>query len=63
MIGAPNGFGKTTFANTCIKRLYAKGKKEPYRSLLEISALRDEYINKWVGNIENSCKIMEEDYI
>lgn len=47
MIGAPNGFGKTTFANTCIKRLYAKGKKAvPYKSLLEMSALRDDYIKQ-----------------
>ena len=46
IIGAPNGFGKTTFANTCIKRLYARGKKAvPYKSLLEIAELRNNHVN------------------
>ena len=64
MIGAPNGFGKTTFANTCIKRLYAKGKKAvPYRSLLEISALRDEYIKQMGRQYRKTpVKIDEDDY-
>lgn len=63
IIGAPNGFGKTTFANTCIKRLYAKGKKAvPYRSLLEIAALRDEYIKQMGKQYrKNTVKASDED--
>ena len=36
-ISAHNGFGKTTFANTCIKELHKQGKKvAPYISLMEL---------------------------
>lgn len=53
IIGAPNGFGKNTFVNTCIKRLYAKGKKAvPYKSLFEIADLRMKHIE----NLENIFK-------
>jgi len=41
ILGAPNGFGKTTFANTCIKRLDKMGYKAvPYISLFELAELR-----------------------
>lgn len=40
IISAPNGFSKTTFANSCIANLYGKGKKMvPYKSLAEIATL------------------------
>lgn len=54
LIGAPNGFGKTTFANTCIKRLDAMGKKAtPYISLYELGGLRVEYEREIVGALQN----------
>lgn len=43
IIGAPNGFGKTSFVNTCIKVMYAQGMKAvPYISLTELAELRAE---------------------
>lgn len=40
IISAPNGFSKTTFANSCIANLNGKGKKMvPYKSLYEIANL------------------------
>lgn len=47
IIGAPNGFSKTTFANTCIKILEKQGKKAaPYASLVEIFEVYKKYDNK-----------------
>jgi len=61
LIGAPNGFGKTTFANTCIKRLDAMGKKAvPYISLFEIGALLLEYEKKIMGAIDRRKEIVSE---
>lgn len=52
ILGAPNGFGKTTFANTCIKRLDSMGYKAvPYISLFEIAELRGEYEKRILGYI------------
>lgn len=52
IIGAPNGFGKTTFVYTCLKRLLAMGKKVvPYISLFELAGLREEYEKRAWGYI------------
>ncbi len=60
IIGSPNGFGKTTFANTCIKRLDAMGKKaSPYISLFELAELRAEYEKKMLGYIKKEVKEAE----
>lgn len=41
LIGAPNGFGKTSLANTCIIMLYSQGKIcVPYVSLSELAEIR-----------------------
>lgn len=43
LIGAPNGLGKTSFANTCIMILYKLGKLcTPYVSLSELAELKQE---------------------
>lgn len=53
MLGAPNGSGKTTFANTCIKRLEAMGMKAvPYVSLMEVADLRSKYENYLSGLLD-----------
>lgn len=47
IIGAPNGFSKTTFANTCIKMMYKQGRKTaPYASLVEIFEVYKKYDNR-----------------
>lgn len=47
MIYAPNGFGKTTFANECIKTLFAQEKKcVPYTSLIALARERKKYIER-----------------
>ncbi len=57
IIGAPNGFGKTTFANTCIKRLSAMDKKvAPFISLFELADLRVEHEKKLLGWATSSKK-------
>ena len=44
IIGAPNGFSKTTFVYTCLKRLIAQGKKVvPYKSLAELAQIKLDY--------------------
>lgn len=44
LIGSPSGFGKETAVYTGIKRLLAKGKKVvPYKSLVELGAIKVEY--------------------
>ena len=44
ILGAPNGFGKTTFVYTAIKRLMAQGKKVvPYKSLTELAQVKIDY--------------------
>lgn len=41
IIGAPNGFGKTTFANTLLKVMLARGwRVAPYVSLTELAEIR-----------------------
>lgn len=41
IIGAPNGFGKTSFVNTCLINLFAQGKKcVPYVSLSELARIK-----------------------
>lgn len=62
IIGAPNSFGKTTFAYTCIKRLYAMGKKVvPYLSLYELAELKAEYERKVYKYIKKSRKEVNEE--
>lgn len=61
LIGAPNGFSKTTFVYTCIKRLVASNKKAvPYISLFELAELRVEHEKKILGYI-NKTKVTEEE--
>lgn len=41
LIGAPNGFGKTSFVNTCIMKLYGQGKMcTPYISLTDLAQVK-----------------------
>lgn len=41
IIGAPNGFGKTSFVNTCIMRLHAQGRMcAPYISLTDLAQVK-----------------------
>ncbi|MEM4385421.1 MAG: hypothetical protein QXD03_02600 [Candidatus Anstonellales archaeon] len=43
IIGSPNGFGKTSFVNTCIKYMYKNGMKcVPYISLYELAEIKAE---------------------
>lgn len=61
IVGAPSGFGKTTFVYTCIKRLHAMGKRAvPYLSLFELAGLRDEHERKIMGNIFGNKKKVEQ---
>lgn len=47
LIGGDNGFGKTTFVNTCLKALYARNKKVvPYVTLYELARLRAQEENE-----------------
>lgn len=62
IIGAPDGFGKVAFVNTCIKRLNAMGKRAvPYISLFELGELKVEYEKKLLGYLKNSKKAYEEE--
>ena len=50
ILGAPNSFGKTTFVNTCIKRLLAMNRKVTnYISLFELAVVRAEYEKELLG--------------
>ena len=47
IIGAPNNFSKTTFANSCIKLMQKQGMKTaPYASLVEIFEVYKKYDNR-----------------
>ena len=64
IIGAPNGFGTTTFVYTAIKRLLAQDKKVvPYISLSEIAEKKIEYDNELLARLRkyNRGKIVETD--
>lgn len=63
MISAPNGFSKTTFANTCISRLSGMGKPMvPYKSLDEIATIQDYHIlnRRFVQNRQYDKQISKE---
>lgn len=62
IIGSPNGFGKTTFANTCIKRLDKMGYRAvPYISLFELAELRMIYERMLLGYLKKRVEKDEED--
>lgn len=55
LIGSPNGFGKSTFVYTALKRLIARGKKVvPYISLSEIAKLKIEEDDYCLYRLRNS---------
>ncbi len=55
LIGAPNGFGKSTFVYTALKRLIARDKKVvPYISLSEIAKLKIEEDDYCLYRLRNS---------
>ena len=57
IIGAPNGFGKTTFVYTALKRLLAQNKKvAPYISLSELAEKKVEYDNELTAKLRNYNK-------
>lgn len=61
ILGAPNGFGKATFANTCIKRLDSLGLKAvPYISLFEIAELRVEHEKRLLGYLNKTSKVNDD---
>lgn len=50
LIGAPNGFGKTSFVNSCIKIMDMRGQKAvPFISLSELAEVRAENEAKLLG--------------
>lgn len=54
IIGAPNGFGKTTFVYTAIKRLLAQNKKVvPYLPLIELAEKKVEYEARLMEKLKN----------
>jgi len=64
IIGAPNGFGKATFANTLIKIMFAHGwKVAPYVSLVELAEIRLEAENRLMNSYYgNKSKLDKEDF-
>lgn len=57
IIGAPNGFGKTSFVNECLITLLKHGHRVvPYISLYELDEIRKE------GEIEDIRRLAEEKY-
>lgn len=68
IIGAPNGFGKASFANTCIKIMFKRGMRcVPYISLLELAELRRETEKELVKGLivrrDKATDIAENDYL
>lgn len=54
IIGAPNGFGKSTFVYTALKRLLAQNKKVvPYLSLVELAEKKVEYETRLLEKLKN----------
>lgn len=65
LLGAPNGFGKTSFVTTCLKLMYAQDwKAVPYISLAELADIRVENEKRIVKGIEIKSRRTsdEEDY-
>lgn len=65
-ISAPNGCGKETLANTLIKLAYSNNMKVvPYKSLIEITDLKNEYIGKVKDRKEliDPCTYSFSDYV
>lgn len=78
IIGGDNGFGKTTFVNTCLKHLYNRGKRVvPYITLSSLAKLRAEeesniremiahgYVKKYEKievDTDDYCEIIEKKY-
>jgi len=61
IIGAPNGFGKTSFANTCIKIMYAKNMDAvPYISLFELAEIRKETEKEIARGLLVSSKLSDD---
>lgn len=65
-ISAPNGCGKETLANTLIKLAYSNNMKVvPYKSLIELTDLKNEYIGKVKDRKEliDPCTYSFSDYV
>lgn len=61
ILGASNGFGKTTFVNTCIKLLMASDRKVvPYISLSEIHDLMYEDYSRMIENRRRMYELKPE---
>ena len=63
LIGAPNGFGKTSFVTTCLRLMHAQSwKAVPYISLAELADMRMDNERKIVKGIEiKSRKTTDDD--
>jgi hypothetical protein len=65
-ISAPNGCGKETLANTLIKLAYSNNMRVvPYKSLIELTDLKNEYIGKVKDRKEliDPCTYSFSDYV
>ena len=62
IIGAPNGFGKTSFVTSCLKLMVAKELKAvPYISLLELAEIRVENERSLLRGIELKARKRDEE--
>lgn len=62
VIGAPNGFGKTSFVNTCIIKLFSQGKMcAPYISLLDLAQIKRSHEEKLLQGITSENKYFIKD--
>lgn len=66
IIGAPNGYGKTTFANTLIKIMFAHGwRAAPYISLSELAEIKlaaETRIMNGFGEVRKRSKLDREEF-
>lgn len=57
LIGAPNGFGKTSFVNTCLIKLFSQGKLcAPYVSLSELAQVKRSHEENLLQGITSDSK-------
>ena len=61
LIGASNGFGKTSFVIDCLKILHSKNKRAvPYMTLYELATLRKKYDYYLSGKSKENYRVDEE---
>lgn len=53
VIGAPNGFGKTSFVNSCIMAMYGQGRQKvtPYISLMDLAQVKVANDKRLLGGV------------